>query len=478
VRGLRGYLEELEENGHVVHVRAPVDIKHELASVQWTIEKNRGRAVVFDNVNGYDCAVVGNLFLIPFRMGITPTLPWTDDLLNLIQGIKKPGIVYPLWATNDLFMPIFRQVESVVLAGLRQPLTPVRAEAAPRRVLTGDAVDLMAELPAPHYYREDGGHYLTAAVMSARDPQSGRINAGIYRIQVAGPRRLIAMVNLKRDLYSFLTRAKRLEQALEVTISIGVPPALMIASTMSVPSDLSEFDVAGGLAGHPLTVAHAHTVDLPVPADAEIVIEGRIEPGTRVTEGPFTEYDMLASQRSNGFPIEVTCVQVRERALFHSLVCPSQEMLSVIMCLGITEMLHARNLLAMITPNLKDLWLLPGVSGVGLVVSLYKEHEAEPQEVVHALFAFSARFKRIIVVDDDIDIHDPYDVQWAVDTRVAYDRDVMVLSATGEYTDPARIGDFSLKVGIDATRKAGHPNRFIRTDVRQFECDLSRYLDA
>lgn len=477
MQGLRDYLHDLEENGHVVRVRKPVATAHELAGVQWSIEKDRGRVVVFENVEGYDCDVVGNLFLIPFRMGITPTIPWADELFALVQGIRKPGIVYPLWATNALFMPLFRDVERVVLNGLERPLAPVIAASAPRRVVTGGDVDVLGTLPVPHYYREDAGPYLTTGVMSARDPESGRINAGIYRIQVVGPRRLVAMVNLKRDLYTYLTRAKRAGASLEVTISIGCPPALVIASTMSAPSDQSELDVAGGLVGEPLPVCPAQTVDLPVPADAEIVIEGRIAPGVRVTEGPFTEYDMLASQRSNGFPIDVTCLQVRERALFHSLVCPSQEMLSIIMCLGITEMLHARDFLRRITPNVKDVWLLPGVSGVGLVVSLYKEHEAEPQEVVHALFAFSARFKRIVVVDDDVDVYDPYDVQWAIDTRVTYQRDIMVISATGEYTDPARIGDFSVKVGIDATKKAGHPNRFVRSDIRQFEQDLSVYLE-
>jgi 2,5-furandicarboxylate decarboxylase 1 len=476
MRDLRGYLEELEECGHLLRITKPVDSRHELAAVQWTVEKKQGKAVLFENVNGYDTPVVGNLFLIPYRMGITPVIPYTDDLLTFYQTIKKVGIVYPVWAANDMFLQLFHEIGDLVISGMRNPLTPKVVDDVPDlRLFEGDQVDLLGTLPIPHYYREDAGHYVTVGVLAAKDPETGIVNAGIYRIQVVGRGRLAAMVNLKRDLRSILAKAQRLGRRVEVVLAIGVAPPLLIAATMSVPFGQSEYDVAGGLAGEPLCVRAARTVDLPVPADSEIIIEGYIEPGPMVREGPFTEYDLLASQQSDAFPIEVTCIQRREGAIYHSLVCPSQEMLSMILPLGITEMFNARNFLQHITPNVKGVWLLPGVSGVGLVVSIYKAHDAEPQEVIHSLFAFSARFKRIVVVDDDVDIYDPYDVQWAIDTRVAYEKDVAVLSATGEYTDPARLGDFSVKLGIDATRKRGHPNRFTRSDLSQFDVDLTSY---
>lgn len=477
MQDLREYLDELEQNDHLLRVARPVETRHELAAVQWAVEKEYGKAVLFENVKDHQIKVVGNLFLTPYRMGITPTVPYTSDILTLYQSIKKVGIVYPVWATNDMFLELFRDIEDLVVAGMSNPLEPeVVEESAPTRVFTGDGVDVLGTLPIPHYYREDAGHYITIGVMIAKDPETGVLNAGIYRIQVTGKDRLAAMINIKRDLHAILAKAARMRRAVEVVIAIGVVPSLLVASTMSVPFGQSELAVAGGLSGQPLAVRPARTVDLPVPAGCEIVIEGRIEPGVRVPEGPFTEYDLLASQQSEAFPIDVSCVEVRQDAFFHSLVCPSQEMLSIILSLGITEMINAKNFLRHITPNVKGVWLLPGVSGVGLVVSIYKAHNAEPQEIVHSLFAFSARFKRIVVVDDDIDIYDPCDVQWAVDTRVVFDRDLMVMSATGEYTDPARLGDFSIKLGVDATRKHHHPNRFVRSDLRQYDVDLGPYL--
>ncbi len=115
--------------------------------------------------------------------------------------------------------------------------------------------------------------------------------------------------------------------------------------------------------------------------------------------------------------------------------------------------------------------------GTGLAVSIYKQSASEPYDILRALFAFSARLKRVVVVDDDIDVYDPFDVQWATDTRVVALRDVMVLEATGELTDAARVGDFSVKMGIDATRKQGHAHRLIRSETAWMEqTDLSRYL--
>src|SRR5688572_26554393 len=106
---LREYLGELEENGHLLRVRRPVDIRYELPAVQWAIEKKHGKAVVFDNVKGYGTKVVGNLFLTPYRMGITPVIPYTEEVLSFYQSIKKVGIVYPVWATNDLFLQLFQE---------------------------------------------------------------------------------------------------------------------------------------------------------------------------------------------------------------------------------------------------------------------------------------------------------------------------------------------------------------------------------
>lgn len=474
---IRDYLNELEALGHVVHVQKAVNTVHELADVQWQIEKKTGKAVIFENVDDRNCRVCGNLFLVPLRTGIMPTIPMMPELAALLTGMRKPGIVYPLWAENEMFLNVYREVENTVMHGLNNPISPVTREREWSTSIIGEQVNILENIPIPWYFKEDAGRYLTVAVTIIKDPESDYVNAGIYRIQVLDHNHLALMVNEKRDLRSLIYAAGRLGKRIEVAIVVGLSPEILVAATMSVPFGRSEYDVAGGLSGSPYGITNGITVDIPVPAEAEYLIEGYIEPNVRVKEGPFTEYDLIASQVTDSFCVNVTGIHSKEDPLFHSLVCTSLEMISLIMPLGMTEMAKTRDFLKHITPNVKDIFMLPGVPGTGLAVSIYKQSEAEPLDILRGLFAFSARLKRIVVVDDDIDIYDPFDVQWAIDTRVVNPRDFMVLEAAAEYTDAARVGAFSVKLGIDATRKEGHIHRLTRSSLSGAEqIDLAEYL--
>lgn len=466
----RKFLAELESTDHVVKIKKPVDIKYELAAIQWRIEKDLCKVVFFENVKGYDVKVAGNLYLIPLRMGITPTIPMIEEMLSIYRSMKKPGILYPLWATNDMIIQMYKEIEELVVKGLKNPSKPKLRDDTPlTTTIKKDKINVLKVLPIPKYFKEDGGHYITTGVTIAKDPDSDFVNAGVYRIEVIDKDKLAMMVNVKRDLRSLLAKARRKNQRLEVAVAIGVRPEILIASAMSVPYGTGEFDVAGGIAEHPVDLTSGQTIQLSIPSDSEIVIEGFIDPQKEVSEGPFTEYDLLASRKTKGFLINVTAIRFRDDPIYHSLVCTSMEMVSLILPLGVTEMMNAKKFLREVTPNIKDVWMLPGVPGVGMAISIDKEHVGEPQEIIHALFAYSARLKRVIVVDDDIDIYDPFEVQWAIDTRVCYRRDVIILEATGEITDAARVGEYSVKMGIDATKKKEHPSKFERSDISQFE---------
>lgn len=478
MRDFRGFVSELEALGHMVEVSRSVALRQELCAVQWRLEREQMKAVMFARNDRGARRIAGNLFLAPLRTGIQPTVPFSPELLGLVSGLRKPGIVYPLWLTNDMFLQAYQELEQTVAAGLEKPRAPVVVAPRWSHAYEGRQVNLSEQVPAPWYFKEDAGHYLTAAVTIVRDPETGYHNAGIYRIQVLDDKRLGIMVNAKRDLLGIIQRASRMGKPVEVAVAIGVAPEMLVAATMSVPYGRSEYDVAGGLAGEAYPIAQA-SADLLLPADAEYLIEGTIDPGVRIQEGPFTEYDLIASQVTEGFCIDVKAVRTREDPIFHSLVCTSLEMISLIMPLGMTELAKTRAFIKQISPNVKDMFMLPGVPGTGLAVSLYKQSEAEPIDVLRALFAFSARLKRVVVVDDDIDVYDPYDVQWAIDTRVVAMKDVTVLEATGEYTDAARVGDFSVKMGIDATRKRAHGHRLQRSDLTFMDAfDPADYLTA
>jgi 2,5-furandicarboxylate decarboxylase 1 len=474
---LRDYLNELEALGHVARVQRSVSRLHELPNVQWQIEKKTGKAVIFENVDDRNRRVCGNLFLVPLRTGVTPIIPMMPELAALLAGMRKPGIVYPLWTGNEMYLGLYREIEKAVLHSLNNPLPPIIRQGNWDISITGERVDVLEHIPVPWYFKEDAGCYFTAAVTVMKDPESDYVNAGIYRIQVLDHNRLAVMINRKRDARSLISSAGRLGKKIQVAIAVGLSPEMLVAATMSVPFGRSEYDIAGGLARSPYGIANGITVNFQVPAEAEYLIEGYIEPSVRVKEGPFTEYDLIASQVTDSYCVNVTGIHYKENPLFHSLVCTSLEMVSLIMPLGMTEMAKTRDFLKHISSNVKDIFMLPGVPGTGLVVAIYKESDAEPLSIVHGLFAFSARLKRIVIVDDDIDIYDPFDVQWAIDTRVVSTRDFAVVEATAEFTDSARVGAFSVKLGIDATKKAGHIHRFARSSLAGVESiNIFEYL--
>ncbi len=465
----REFIEELESEDQVIKIKKSVSIKHELAAVQWQIEKNLGKAVLFEKLEGYKINVIGNVFLMPLRMGITPVIPIAEELMNFYKTAKKPGIMYPLWMSSE-FTQMYQDIEKIIIDGIENATKPkVVGDTLLTNIIKGNNINLLKILPIPKYFKEDGGHYITAGVTLAKEPDSDYINAGIYRIEVIDENKLAIMVNIKRDLRSFLTKAKKEGQKLEVAVAIGARPELLLSASMSLKYGVSELDVAGGMADHSINLTNGETISLDVPSDAEIVIEGSIDPQKSVTEGPFTEYDLLASQKTNSFLIDVSAIRFRDNPVYHSLVCTSLEMISLLTPLGITEMLKYKNFLKQITINIKDLWILPGVPGVGVVISLEKERDGEPKEIIQALFAFSPRLKRIVIVDDDIDLYDPSEIQWAIDTRVSMIEDIIVLRSTAELTDSARIGEFSVKIGIDATKKKGHPSNFNKSDISLFQ---------
>jgi 2,5-furandicarboxylate decarboxylase 1 len=246
---------------------------------------------------------------------------------------------------------MYRDIEQVVSEALENPVPPAAVAGEWPRVYVGADVNLHKQLPAPWYFHEDSGHYLTAAVTVARDPDSKYLNCGIYRIQLIGEKRLAIIVNARRDLLSIIQKTARAGARLPIAIAVGLSPQMLVAATMSVPFGRSEYEIAGALCGTPYPLAQGGCVDLLVPAEAEYLLEGYLDPLARVKEGPFTEYDLIASQETGGFPIEVTVVRTKEEPVFHSLVCTSLEMVSLIMPLGMTELAKTRAFLKLISPK-------------------------------------------------------------------------------------------------------------------------------
>jgi 2,5-furandicarboxylate decarboxylase 1 len=245
--------------------------------------------------------------------------------------------------------------------------------------------------------------------------------------------------------------AEEAGQPLDAAIVIGVDPLTLLASQAIVPIDHDELEIAGALQGRPLPVVKCLTNDIRVPAEAEIVVEGRFLPGVREPEGPFGEFPQTYGTRSNREVMEVVAVTHRKDAIFHTMVGGGLEHL----LLGAipkeaTLLTHLRRNF----PNVLDVHLSPGgTMRFHLYVKLKKTQEGQGKNVILGAFAGSFDLKHVIVVDDDVDIHNPAEVEWAVATRFQADRDLVIVpESQGSKLDPSNRDGVGAKMGLDATK--------------------------
>jgi 2,5-furandicarboxylate decarboxylase 1 len=306
---------------------------------------------------------------------------------------------------------------------------------------------------------------------------TGTRNVSIHRLQVLGPDRLGILI-LPRHLSHFYRAAEQAGKPLEVAIAIGVDPLLLLASQALTPLGFDEFTIASTLYGEPLKLVKCESVDLEVPAESEIVLEGRILPGVRENEGPFGEYPKYYGPPTPKPVVELTAMTTRRNPIYHTIVPATLEHLligSVSREGGMLEVIRAT------VPNTVAAHLTPGgTCRYHAVVQIDKRHEGEAKNAMMAAFASSQEIKRVVVVDKDVDIFDPVEVEWAIATRFQAGRDLTIISrALGSKLDPSGEDGVSDKLGIDATVPLGaDPFRYERIRIPGEEkIDLESYFD-
>ncbi|MEA3026399.1 MAG: 2,5-furandicarboxylate decarboxylase 1, partial [Alphaproteobacteria bacterium] len=332
-----------------------------------------------------------------------------------------------------------------------QEVTSAPAQAVVHRA----PLDLAKILPLPTHNEHDGGPYIAAGIMIVRNPRTGKQNVSIHRCQLTGPNRLGVLV-LPRHTFTFHRMAEEAGQPLDAAIVVGVDPLTLLASQAIVPIDHDELEIAGALQRRPLPVVKCLTSDIRVPAEAEIVIEGRFLPGVREPEGPFGEFPQYYGERANREVMEVVAVTHRTDAIFHTVVGGGLEhQLLGAIPKEATLLTHLRRNF----PNVLDVHLSPGgVMRFHLYVKLKKNQEGQGKNVILGAFAGYFDLKHVIVVDEDVDIHNPTEVEWAVATRFQADRDLVIVpESQGSKLDPSNRDGVGAKMGIDATKPLAAP---------------------
>lgn len=413
----RSWLAELENQGLLKHVHKSVDLKHELAALG---KKADGKyALQFDSVGNMGIPVVTGIAntreLFAHAMGV----PCSDVAKHFAEAQANP-------------------VECVL----------VNSDTAPVKEIITHQVDL-GTLPIPIHHEKDGGPFITAGILVAKDPKTGTRNVSIHRLQVLGPNRLGILI-LPRHLFHFFRAAEEAGRPLDIAIAIGVDPLVLLASQALVPLGYDEFTIAGALYGKPLELVKCETVDIEVPAHAEIVLEGRLLPGIREMEGPFGEYPKYYGPASPKPVIELTAMTSRREPIYHTIVPATMEHL----LLGAIP--REGGLLQIVkntVPTVAGVHLTPGgTCRYHAVISIDKQNEGEAKNAIFAALGSSQEVKHVVVVDRDVNIFDPVDVEWAVATRCQAGRDVFIVPrASGNKLDPSSDDGISDKMGIDAT---------------------------
>ena len=327
----------------------------------------------------------------------------------------------------------------------------------PEARLAGADLDL-GRLPIPTYFPGDAGRYLTAGMLVARDSETGVETEGYHRFQVKGRDRMGVSLHSRRRMFEYQRRAEARKQSLPCAVVLGVHPLVSMGSLAYPPADVGKFEVVGGLFGEPLQVAPCTTIDLHVPAAAEIVIEGEILPEVREPEGPFGEFTGYFSRRSTEHVFVAKAIALRERPWFQSI--GSGRAGDHITTLGLVREAEIHNALSRVIPNVTGVHVpLSGTSSFTAYVSIRQGRPGEAKHVIPIVLGVDHYLKLVIVVDDDIDVFDEADVLWAVATRMQADRDlVMIQGSLGAMLDPsADERGVTAKLGIDATRPFGEP---------------------
>jgi 2,5-furandicarboxylate decarboxylase 1 len=428
---LRSWLAHLDESGRLASITRPVALKHELAAIAKRLDARK--AVVFLDPDGHS---------IPVVSGFMSRRSWIAEAM----GVPEDGL-----------LKRFRDAADHPLKS-----RPVSREEAPcQEVVVTENVDVRALLPIPTHSEHDNGPYITAGLVIARNPKTGIQNVSINRIQVHAKERM-AILMLPRHLFAFYQAAEAAGQALDVAIVIGVDPLTMLASQAISPIDSDELEIAGALHGAPLPVVKCITSDVHVPANAEIVIEGRILPKVREPEGPFGEFPKYYSSREAREVIEVTAITHVTKPIFHTIVPAEMEHL----LLGaIPREATLLSHLQRSHPGVTDVELsVGGVCRYHLWIQFEKKREGEAKNVILCAFGAHYDIKQVVVVDTDVNVHDPAEVEWAVATRFQASRDlVLIHGAQGSILDPSTTVDqpvdappylqgISSKMGLDATR--------------------------
>jgi 2,5-furandicarboxylate decarboxylase 1 len=439
ISDLATIVEDLEAHGRLIRIRSEVDPVHDLAGIAARFEGGP-RAVLFERVRGHRYPVLTGLY-------------WSRDLLA------------HLLREDEARLPQY--VSGCIQRWQRRPVAPVPVARGPVREVTEAVVDL-AKLPIPVHALDDGGPYFDAGVVIAKDPETGVRNASIQRFMVTGKSTMTVNIDAGRHLEQYLDKAAARAERLPFTLNIGVGPGLHFAAATPAEAaaiEADELGIASEFHGAPLALVAGDCSHVEMVAQAMFALECEITPGELADEGPFAEVTGYYALRAPRPVVRVKAIHRRREPIFQTIISGREVFNSV----GLLGEANVLGLLQRQVPGVADVYFSHGGCGFyHAVVAIAQNRAGWAKQAIMATFAAFPPLKMVTVVDDDVDIRDPSDVEWALATRLEPKAGIMVVeNVFGHGLNPSFPDYLGAKVGFDATRPFPHRAEHHRAALKQ-----------
>jgi 2,5-furandicarboxylate decarboxylase 1 len=440
----------LNQKGELITINKPVSSEFEAAAVQSKILNETGKAVLFTNIDGKGKKMLGNIYT-------------SRKMLSYMFDVQPEKLVDKVLMFKD---------------AKRQPVKFVQ-NAPCQEVVHKDFNDILDIVPIPWNYDKDGNRYVTAGIVVAKDPETGKINTAIQRLMYRGGRELnIFFAPMQRN-WGIFNKYKALKKNMPVAVIIGADPIMMFASESSgIPYEKTKFEYAGAMMGRPIEVVKCKTVDHYVPAHAEYIIEGVIPWDKLMPEGPMGENQRVYGQPEKNPVIQVSLITHRRNPVYQNILPGTSEEHSL---LAVPMEAKVLDRLRQISPRVVTLSLLPNFMNCVIKLDDYPPVQRGLGKNILMAALADPWIKYAVVVNKDVNIDDPNEVNWAISTRANLSQDLLLIEKSwGFVMDPSRKDRTQpvTKMGIDTTVDPLEKERFIKADVRGYDkVNLKDYLE-
>jgi len=433
--GFRSFLKQLDKNGELIKIKKEVSTEYEMAGI---IDALGEKPVFFEKVKESSIPVVGGLVS-------------SKELIARALDIEK----------EQLLPKLSNAIEN--------PVRPNVAESGECQEIVEKDIDL-TKLPIMKYTEKDGGKYIASAICVIKDPELGR-NTCFHRLMLLDKNRFVARIVEERGTDTALNKSGG---ELDIAVCIGNSTAVLLAASTSLPKGVDEMGMANAL--EKTELVKCKTIDVEVPKDCEIVLEGRITK-ERTSEGPFLDLTGIVDRVRQQPVIEIKCITHRENPIYQTILAGRNEHKFLMGMPKAPTIFNEVNKVC----ECKDVYITPGgCSWLHAVVQIKKRNPDDGKKAIEAAFKGHRSLKHCVVVDDDINIYDPNDVEWAIATRFQADKDAVIFpKQRGSSLDPS--GDLTegkkattCKMGLDATipfKKTGKgfkKEEYRRVDLKKF----------